>query len=425
MKKNIFLWSLYDFANSIIMIVFLFYFSQWIVVDSGKPDWWYNATLVVSSILFILTAPSIGRRIDMTGNKISGLRWTTVITIGLYAVTTGITLFAPSQVLLAVILFTLALYFYLMSFVYYTPMMNDLSTEANRSQISGIGEGANYVGQVFGLLVTLPFATGSIYLFGTHGRVQALLPSLVLFALLALPMLIWYKEKHVEKDAEAFGEASGGSGGAGKISLMNEYRGIVAVMKRIFSIKNLFYLFVGYFLFSDALLTFSNNFPIFLEKVHGVSDAAKTYLSVGILLLAGVGSWAVGKIADWKGKKPVMIFLLASWCIILPLIAFVHSFTLLVIICLAGGFIFGPVWGVSRAMVADYTPPDMAASSFSFYIIAERFATFIGPIAWSVVLASTASSGKASYSYGLISLAVLVFVGLLFTMKIKSKTVAK
>ena len=46
MRKNIFLWALYDFANSIIMIVFLFYFSQWLVVDSGKPDWWYNATLI-------------------------------------------------------------------------------------------------------------------------------------------------------------------------------------------------------------------------------------------------------------------------------------------------------------------------------------------------------------------------------------------
>ena len=32
MKRNILLWSLYDFANSIVMIVFLLYFAQWPLV---------------------------------------------------------------------------------------------------------------------------------------------------------------------------------------------------------------------------------------------------------------------------------------------------------------------------------------------------------------------------------------------------------
>ena len=69
MKRNIFLWALYDFANSLVMIIFLFYFSQWLVIESGKPDWWFNAMLIVSSVLFILTAPIAGQIIDKTGKK--------------------------------------------------------------------------------------------------------------------------------------------------------------------------------------------------------------------------------------------------------------------------------------------------------------------------------------------------------------------
>ena len=175
MKKNIYLWALYDFANSIIMIVFLFYFSQWLVVDSHKPDWWFNAMLVVSSILFILTAPVIGQRLDTSHRKLSGVRTTTILTFLFFLATSLTVLFAPSHAVIAVTLFTLALYFYLVSFVFYTPMINDISDETNRGYVSGLGQGFNYAGQVIGLLITLPFATGAIYLFGTLGRPQTFL----------------------------------------------------------------------------------------------------------------------------------------------------------------------------------------------------------------------------------------------------------
>src|SRR3989344_6086126 len=85
-RRNIFLWALYDFANSIVLIAFLFYFSQWLVVDHGKPSWWFNGSLVASSALFIITAPFLSKRIDRTKNKINGLRlWTALSFIGFAA----------------------------------------------------------------------------------------------------------------------------------------------------------------------------------------------------------------------------------------------------------------------------------------------------------------------------------------------------
>lgn len=228
MKKNIFLWALYDFANSIIMIVFLFYFSQWLVVDSQKPDWWYNVVLVASSLLFI-----------------------------------------------------------------------------------------------------------------------------------------------------------------------------------------------AYFLFSDALLTFANNFPIYLEKVFGATDSVKTYLTAGILTLSCLGSLLFGKMADKKGTKFVLSAILVFWIVFFPTLAFTPSFTMAIVICLVAGLFYGPTWGVSRAMVSEFTPRDIEAQSFSFYTLAERFATFVGPVMWSVVLATTAGSGNTSYSYALTGMGVLAFLGLMIIRKIR------
>ncbi|NDE68341.1 MFS transporter, partial [bacterium] len=365
MKKNIYLWALYDFANSILSITFLFYFSQWLVVDSGRPDWWFNVALIVSSLLFILSAPIAARHIDRTGRKLPGLRVTSAVLFILYLMVACVTIFWPIHVVVAVVVYTFALYFYLMSFLYYTPMLNDLSTHENRSHVSGIGGAANYLGQVTGLLATLPFVTGAIYFFGAHGRAQALLPAVILSALFALPTLIMYREE-----------------GGHQRPVSEVQRTVVSTMKSVFANRNLLLLLVGYFFFSDALLTFSNNFPIYLQKVHEVGDSIKAYLTLSILFFSGIGAFIFGKLADKKGKKRVLSWLLIAWCVFFPLLAFAPSFSFVVVLCVVAGIMFGPVWAVSRAMVSDYAPREIEASSFGLYVIAERFATFIGPIVW-------------------------------------------
>lgn len=170
---------------------------------------------------------------------------------------------------------------------------------------------------------------------------------------------------------------------------------------------------------SDALLTFSNNFPLFLEKVYGASDTIKAYLTAGILALSAMGSVIIGKISDKKGSKRTLIWLIICWSLLFPIIAFAPSFKFVIAASLVAGFFYGPIWGTSRMMVSELTPRSVEASSFSFYILAERLATLIGPIMWSVVLASTSSFGKISYSYAILSMGVITFVSLFFVRKIK------
>lgn len=406
MKMNVLQWTLYDFANSIIMIVFLFYFSQWLVVDNGRPDWWYNATLVVSSLLFVVTAPTAARRLDVTGAKLAGVRCFSLAMTTFYVLTAFVTLFVPSYVLLATVLFTLATYFYLMSFVYYTPMMNDLSTDKNRGWISGLGLGANYAGQVVGLVATLPFATGAISLFGAPGRAQTFVPAILLFVVSALPLLVWYKEAATNQTLKM-------------TTARHELREVAQTVKTVFSIKNFSLLFVAYLLFSDALLTFSNNFPIFLEKVFNATDDVKTYLTAGILTLSGVGSLIFGKVSDKIGTKTALTIVLCFWIIFFPVLAFAPSLSVAAVVCLVAGLFFGPVWGISRTMVSELAPRETEARAFGFYTLAERFATFIGPITWSAILVATANRGNTSYSYALVGMGVLTLLGLIVIRKIQ------
>ncbi len=405
MKKKLTYWALYDFANSIVLMAFLFYFSQWLVIDQGKPAWWYNTALIVASILFIFTAPAVSKRIDTTRVKIVGLRWWTIATfLGHLALSLLIVLTDNLEVWIT-ILYTLATYAYLVCFLYFTPMLNDLSVSENRSWISGIGQSANSIGLVTGVLVTLPFVNG-LTLFGDPGRAQALFPATIIFGALSLPMLFLYRE---EKGAPVSGVVSDTS-----------RHNLITFFKSVFAYKPLAFFLLAYFLFSDALLTFANNFPLYLETMHHVTDTVKSALTAGILVLAAIGSVIFGKIADKKGKMKTLKWTLFAWCFIFVAMALVTNFRALIPIFLFAGILYGPVWGVSRSLVAELAPPHLLASSYSYYVVAERFATFVGPAVWSIALI-TMGEGVRGYQTGLILLMLLVVIGLFALRKVEGK----
>ena len=113
-KKKIFLWTLYDFANSITVVAFLLYFSQWLVVEHNVPDIWYNLMYTGSSILLILTAPIAGIIADKKRIRMPYLRITTVLMFATIAITSLLAMFTnpgSSFVLFAALAYMLGNYF--------------------------------------------------------------------------------------------------------------------------------------------------------------------------------------------------------------------------------------------------------------------------------------------------------------------------
>ena len=169
-KRNIFLWTLYDFANSLVMVVFFLYFAQLIVIDRGISDFYYNLTFTISAALLLLTVPFTGALLDKSWRRIIGLRYTTIFSavfFGLCAISS-----ISNKSFLALLFFTLALYSYLLSFTFYTPLLNDIAPPEKRGRVSGLGIAANYLGQFAGLLIVLPFSSGAINLFGSSPRAE-------------------------------------------------------------------------------------------------------------------------------------------------------------------------------------------------------------------------------------------------------------
>ena len=241
-KKKLFLWALYDFANSIIFVNFLLYFAQWIVIDAGLSDFWYNAIFALSTVILLFTAPPLAALTDKYGKRKLFLNISTTGTFLSYGAAAVLAGFGTQYMMPIALLFLIGQYFYQFSFVFYNPMLMDIADSEHLSRVSGIGQFANSLGQVAGILITLPLA-GS--------RVAPLLPSVLLFFFLALPMMIFFKEPKKE------------NGDISIAAFKNEAKISRKNLVSFLTVSAATPMLVAFFFFNDALLTITNNYSIY------------------------------------------------------------------------------------------------------------------------------------------------------------------
>jgi MFS transporter, UMF1 family len=399
-RKNLFYWSLYDFANSIVFINFLLYFSQWLVIDGGLSDFWYNATFTIATILLFFSAPILAAHTDKKGGRKYWLNIATICT----ALSYGLSVFLAYigvHIIFITIFFLLGQYFYQLSFVFYNPMIEEIADIPHRARVSGIGQFSNALGQVFGIAIMLPLA-GS--------RLAPLLPSVVIFLILALPMMIFYKERNIK---------------SGNFNLTTIYTEANIFRKNIvtfFGISVAIPLLLAYFFYNDALVTVTNNYPIYLERVFGIPDSTKSLLLMLVVLMNAIGGLVSGWIGDKIGIYKTLKITLFGWIVALPIIAFAPNLKIITIITIIIGFLIGSMWATSRAYLSTLLSTENMGYGFSFYTLLERFSTFVGPLTWGGIITFL---GIESFSYriAMSSMTVFVITGLIILFLWKRKAI--
>jgi MFS transporter, UMF1 family len=388
-KKKLFLWSLYDFANSIIYVNFVLYFAVWIVVDKGLSDFSYNAIFAVTTVILLATAPLMAARTDQHGGR---KKFLNIATVGTFLGYGAAALLATqnAHVLLVALAFLIGQYFYQLAFVFFNPLLNDLADEDHRSRASGISQFSSSLGFVVGIALTLPFAAS---------RTAPLLPAVIAFGVLALPLMIFYKESSTEEKTnleETFVET----------------KTLTKKMIAFFFASAAMPMLVAFFFFNDALLTVSNNYSIYLERVFHVPDSTKSLLLALVLGASAIGGAVGGWLGDKFGAFKTMKIILFAWVFLLPLVAIAPNFLSIAIITPVTGLLLGSSWTVTRSYLSLVLPKKDIGYGFSFYTIAERFATLVGPLTWGGILWWLGTS-EGSYRIAMTSMTVFMVVGLL------------
>lgn len=389
-KKQLFIWSLYDFANSIIYINFILYFAQWIVVDAGLSDFSYNAIFAITTVILLFTAPILAARTDLHGGGKFWLNISTIATFFFYGLV-AILASLNSNIWLIALFFLIGQYFYQLSFVFYNPMLDEIADDAHKSRVSGIGNFSSSLGFVVGILITLPFA---------DSRIVPLLISVPIFFILALPMMIFFKEtkKHVNEINAPL--------------VQNETKNSIRKMIAFFAVSAATPMLVAFFFFNDALLTVSNNYSIYLERVFHSPDTAKSILLLAILVMSAIGSVIAGWLGDKIGALKTLKYIMLGWVIALPALALAPNFLIAAILSPIMGLLIGSAWTVTRAYLTAVLPKKDMRYGFSFYTIAERFSTLVGPLTWGGII-WIMDTRVLAYRIAVGSMTVFVIIGLI------------
>ncbi|MCM2987898.1 MFS transporter [Bacillus safensis] len=410
-------WALYDFANTIfssnmITIFFPFYLQE-TIGNSARMDQIASTFIsyanALASFFLVIFTPLYGVLIDRTGKK---KRYITVFTFICIACTLLMGIFAgidfssewfglPVSLLVVVILFVIAKFFYHSSLVFYDTILPDLGTKDEIPLISGFGIAVGYLGTLVGLSVYL--------LVGNDQFHEAFIPTALLFLLFFLPFLFFVKDPHPLPQHEK------------KASFFSGYKEIVHTFKEMRRYKPAFIFMIAFFFMNDALQTAIAMMAVYAKIIIGFTAGQFILLYLVSTISSIIGSFLFGYITKAIGAKRsiTVVYVILIVALILAVIAATEW-----VFWIAGslfGISLGASWGASRILIIELTPKEKRGQFFGLFAFSGKVSSIIGPIIYGSVTLLFAEHGNLASRLALGSLLILAAIGLVIHQFVREK----
>jgi UMF1 family MFS transporter len=306
-KKKIFIWTLFDFANtsfSIVVVTFLFavYFKN--IVADGKPigDLYWSFGTSISMIVTALISPVLGAIADFSAGKKRFLLFFTIMCI---TATAALFFVGPGQILLGLILFITANIGFEAGLVFYDAFLPEITVPKNYGRVSGYGFGMGYLGSLATLAIIYPFIQGDM--------IKETFPVAALFFLVfSIPFFLFISDSRK------------------KIIKTEPYH--IIGLKRVWSTishlknyKNLAIFLLAYFFYIEGVNTIIFFSGIYASTTLGFTDTELLIFFLTVQTTAIAGSVVFGIIADSIGQKKTIMITLFMWLITVALAFFIYD----------------------------------------------------------------------------------------------------
>lgn len=366
-------WVIYDLANTIFsMGVVSLYFSLYIrqTVGETRADSTYGVITAISMGIIFIISPLLGAMTDRAPRRMPFLVTSTIICCACTA------LLARGSYLESAVLFVIGNAAYQAGLQFYDALLPDVTTEANRGRISGIGVGVGYLGSYLAVGIGLVFGTKDMpFLFTVIA---------VAFLLFSLPCFFFVRERGNPNPRSIFGLAMIRESTQQTIRALregNRYPGLLRFL-------------VGRVFYTDAINTviaymslYTVNVAVSTGLTSEQGERTAQLILMSAITFAVIGGFAWGWLVDRIGPKRTLNWVLLLWIETFALAAAIGFLRLpigwLYLVAAQAGVALGGIWAADRPYMLRLTPPDRIGEFYGLYGMVGRFSAVSGPLLWS------------------------------------------
>jgi UMF1 family MFS transporter len=395
-KKKIFIWTLFDFANtsfSIVVVTFLYavYFKK--VVAQGQPigDLYWSLGTSIAMIITAIISPVLGAIADYSAGKKRFLLFFTLLCI---AATSSLFFVGSGDVFWGVTIFILANVGFEAGLVFYDSFLPEITEPKNYGRVSGYGFAMGYLGSLATLAIIYPFIQAEM--------IKESFPvSALFFLIFSLPLFIYLKDnrKKIVVHEPYF-----------KIGITRVWN----TLSHLKNYKNLATFLLAYFFYIEGVNTiifFSGNYA---STTLGFSETELLIFFLTVQTTAIAGSVILGIVADSIGQKKTIMITLVMWLITVLIAFLVHDKNGFYVVGLIAGAAMGSSQSTSRSLMSKLTPPEKKTEFFGFYSLFGKSSAVIGPLVFGLV-----SFISGDQRLAIISIGFFFVVGLLILTQVK------
>ena len=394
--REVWAWSMYDFANSgyttvVITAVFSAYF---VASVAGKAEWAtlaWTAGLSVSYALVVLAGPLVGAWADAHAAKKKLLA---LSTLGCVIGTAALYFAAPGALTLALVLIVVSNFFFCIGENLIAAFLPELADSEAMGRVSGWGWSFGYLGGIVSLGLCLAYITWA------QGQGQpashfvpvSMLITAALFALVSLPTFLWLRERAVPQP--------GGSGAWSRLIATARRAGHYRDLRR-FLLCLLFYQ-AGI----QAVIALA---AIYAQEAMKFTTQQTITLVLVVNVTAAAGAFGFGYLQDRIGHVRAITLTLVGWILMVLIAYFTESVSGFWVAANIAGLCMGSSQAAGRAIVGVLSPPARLAEFFGLWGLAVKSASIFGPLTYGLATWLTGGNHRVA----ILCVGVYFVIGLL------------
>ena len=377
-KREVFAWSMYDFANSgyttvVLTAVFNAYFVSAVAGNAPWATLAWTLALGLSRALVMLTMPAIGAWADLRGAKKRVLALTT---IGCCATTAALAAVGSGDVALAVALIVASNLFYAYGEAINAAFLPELARPEALGRVSGWGWSFGYLGGMLAL------GLGLAYVLWAQARGQAatqfvpvtMLITAAIYALASLVTFALLKERAQPQPGGATADGIGAS-----------LARLAQTWRHARDYRDFTQLLLCGFAYQAGISVVIALAAVYATQALGFKQTETMMLVLLVNIAAALGAFGFGYWQDRIGHKRALGITLAGWIVMTALAYLATSAGLFWIAAVIAGLCMGSSQSAGRAMVGVFTPATRLAEFYGLWALATSLSAIVGPVTYGMV----------------------------------------